>query len=316
MIRNRRQSTGCRGDLRYRKEGILLSGEFVNGGKAKKYAYGYEEYEEEGKNAETMLEEITGDPDFPALTGLVIGDWGNTWEDSCQEILDGIAADAERFSHIESLFVGDMDYEECEVSWIIQGDYSRIWSAMPQLKELTIKGSTDLQLGQISHENLESLTIICGGLPASAIRSIQDAYLPRLRKLLLYIGIEDYGFDGDADSVKALLEHADFPNLTYLGIVDSEIQDALAEVVLESKFMQQINTLDLSLGTLTDKGGALLLEKLPKYSNIRKLDVHYHYMSKEMADKLQTLSMEVDASERNEPDEYRGQIYMNAMLTE
>lgn len=147
-----------------------------------------------------------------------------------------------------------MDYEECEVSWIIQGNYSKLWAAMPQLKVLIIKGSTDLELGEICHEGLESLTIICGGLPVSVIRSIQEAKLPHLKKLLLYIGIEDYGFDGDVDTIKELLEKADFPDLTYLGIVDSEIQDDIAKTVLESKFMGRIHTLDLSNGTLTDKG--------------------------------------------------------------
>ena len=231
--------------------------------KCKKFMYSYDEYEEQGKGAETLVEDILADPDFPALRELVIGDWGNSWEDGCQKILDGIVEQAERFSHIESLFIGDMDYEECEVSWIIQGDYSRLWAAMPQLKELTIKGSTDLELGEICHEGLESLTIICGGLSRSVLRSIQDAKLPGLKKLLLYIGVEAYGFDGDENTVKELLEKADFPKLTYLGIEDSEIQDELAQVVLESKFMGQIETLDLANGTLTDKGGELLLKELP-----------------------------------------------------
>lgn len=287
-----------------------------NNKKTKKYAYSYEEYEEQGKGADSMVEDILADPDFPGLTGLVIGDWGDTWEDSCQEILDGITENKEKFSHIEELFIGDMDYEECEVSWIIQGNYSKIWAAMPQLKALTIKGSTDLELGEICHEGLESLTIICGGLPVSVIRSIQEAKLPHLKKLLLYIGIEDYGFDGDVDTIKELLEKADFPDLTYLGIVDSEIQDDIAKTVLESKFMGRIHTLDLSNGTLTDKGGALLLEKLPSYPNIKKLDVHYHYLTDDMAGKLEGMPMEVDVSEKNEPDEYKGEIYMNAMLTE
>ena len=47
----------------------------------------------------------------------------------------------------------------------------------------------------------------------------------------------------------------DFPKLQYLGISDSEIQDELAEVVVNSRYMNQIETLDLSNGTLTDKGG-------------------------------------------------------------
>lgn len=284
--------------------------------KCKKFMYSYDEYEEQGKGAETLVEDILADPDFPALRELVIGDWGNSWEDGCQKILDGIVEQAERFSHIESLFIGDMDYEECEVSWIIQGDYSRLWAAMPQLKELTIKGSTDLELGEICHEGLESLTIICGGLSRSVLSSIQDAKLPGLKKLLLYIGVEAYGFDGDENTVKELLEKADFPKLTYLGIEDSEIQDELAQVVLESKFMGQIETLDLANGTLTDKGGELLLKELPKWPNVKKLDVHYHYMSDEMAGKLEALPLEVDASEGNEDERYNGEVYRNAMLTE
>ena len=101
-----------------------------------------------------------------------------------------------------------------------------------------------------------------------------------------------------------------------MGIEDSEIQDELVQVVLESKYMKQLHTLDLANGTLTDKGGELLLGKLPSYPNVKVLDVHYHYMSEEMEEKLKALPIEVDTSESNEPEEYRGEIWMNAMLTE
>ena len=119
--------------------------------KSKKYAYDYDQYKDGEKGPGTLIEDILADPEFLGLTEIVIGDWGNTWEESCQSILDVIAEQSDRFSHIESLFIGDMGYEECEVSWIMQGDYSRLWEAMPQLKELTIKGSTDPNLGQICH---------------------------------------------------------------------------------------------------------------------------------------------------------------------
>lgn len=283
---------------------------------AKRYTCSYDEYEEQGKRAKDIITDILADPDFPALTELIIGDWGGAWEESCQPILDGIIGHADQFSHIQRLFIGDMDFEECEVSWIMQGNYSSLWEALPNLRSLTIKGSMDLELGDIHHEGLEELTIICGGLGSDVIRSIQNAKLPNLKKLVLYIGIDDYGFDGNADTVKELLDKADFPKLTYLGIVDSEMQDELAKVVLESKFMGQIETLDLSLGTLTDQGGQLLSDALPKWSNIKNLDVHYNYLTDEMAKKLENLPIAVDASERNTPDEYHGTIYMNAMLTE
>ncbi len=285
-------------------------------GSAKKYSYDYDEYECEGKGSETLIADILADDDFPKLTELIIGDWGCTWEEGCQKVIDGIVEQAARFSHIEKLFIGDMSYEECEVSWIVQGNYSKLWAAMPQLRELTIKGSTDLELGEVSHENLEALTIICGGLPGDVIQAVQKAKLPNLKKLQLYIGIDNYGFDGDADMIAGLLGQSDFPKLEYLGIVDSEIQDELTEVVLASKYMGQISTLDLSMGTLTDEGGALLLEKLPAYPNVKTLDVHYHYLTDEMMEKLENLPIAVDVSEQNEAEEYHGEIWMNAMLTE
>ncbi len=284
-------------------------------GKSKTYSYNYDEYEG-GKKAETMVMDILADSEFTGLDELIIGSWGGPYEVDCQPVIDAIVENADRFSHITKLFVGDMDYEECEVSWIMQGDYSRIWKAMPQLKELTIKGSMDLTLGEIEHENLESLTIICGGLGTNVIKEIEKAKLPGLKKLLLYIGVEDYGFDGDAGTIKELLANSDFPNLTYLGIVDSEIQDELAQVVMECKYICQIETLDLSCGTLTDKGGSLLLEKLPELPNIKKLDVHHHYLSDEMMEKIENLSLEVDVSEQEEAEEWDGEIWYNAMLTE
>lgn len=284
-------------------------------GKSKTYSYDYDDYES-GKNAETMLEEILADSEFPELEELIIGGWGGESEDSCQPIIDGIAANAQKFSHITKLFIGDMDFETCEVSWIMQGDYSGLWEAMPQLKELTVKGSNDLTLGTIRHDNLESLTIICGGLGKDVMEEIAKAKLPNLKKLLLYIGIEDYGFDGDADTVRKMLAESDFPNLAYLGITDSEIQDELTEVVLECKYIRQITTLDLSNGSLTDKGGRLLLEKLPGLPNIEKLDVHYHYLSDEVMEKLEELPISVDVSEQEEADEWDGKLWYNAMLTE
>ena len=139
---------------------------------------------------------------------------------------------------------------------------------------------------------------------------------PKLKKLVLFIGIEDYGFDGDADTIKELLEKANFPELTYLGITDSEIQDELTEVVLNSKFMGQISTLDLSNGTISDKGGALILEKISDYPNIEKLDLHHNYFSDEMVKKLEALSIEVDVSEQEQADEDDGEVYMYPVLTE
>lgn len=284
--------------------------------KSKTYGYEWEDYDENGKSAETMIAEIMEDEEFSQIEELIIGCWGEAWEDSCQPIIDGIVENKEKFAHIKSLFFGDMDYEDCEVSWIIQGNYSELWKALPNLKELTIKGSTELSLGEICHENLESLEIICGGLPSEVIEQIANAKLPNLKKLNLYLGSDNYGFDGDEKTIQNLLEKTDFTKLEYLGLNDSEIQDEVTEVILASKYMNRITTLDLSNGTLSDKGGQMLLETLPKYPNITTVDLHFHYLSDEMMEKLEALPISIDLDEQNEEDEDDDEVYRYAMLTE
>lgn len=292
--------------------------------RSKRFAYTYEDYENDGKMAKDLFEEIMKDAEFADLEEIVIGPWGDPWgegeedkEKGVQAIVDGIVANKEKFSHIKSLFFGDMDYEECEVSWIIQADYSKLWEAMPQLEKLVIKGSSELELGTIAHKNLKHLEIICGGLPTSVILSIQKASLPGLQKLLLYIGVDNYGFDGDISTIQTFLAESDFPQLTYLGLTDSEIQDEVAEAALDCKYISQITTLDLSMGTLTDKGGQMLFEKLPQYPNIKHLDLEYHFLSNDMMKQLKELpDVEVNVSEQQKADHYDGEIYYYAMLTE
>lgn len=284
--------------------------------KSKKFFYTWEDYSENSKNAGTMIDDILADPELPQLDQLVIGCWGESWDNSAQPIIDGIVEHADQFAGIKSLFVGDMDFEECEVSWIEQADYSKLWAALPQLEELTIKGSTNLSLGSIQHENLKDLEIICGGLPKEVLASIGAAKLPALKRLSLYMGVEDYGFDGGIEDIASMLEKSDFPQLEELGILDSEIQDEVAEAVVKSRYMKQIHTLDLSCGTMTDKGGQCLLDELPKYGNIKEVDLSYHYMSEEMMEKLEALEAEVNVDDPQEDDEYDGEIYRYPMLTE
>lgn len=284
--------------------------------KSKKFFYGWEDYEDGGKDAKTMIADILADKELPQLEEVIIGCWGESWDNGAQPIVDGIVANKEKFAGIKSLFIGDMDYEECEVSWIEQADYAKLWEAMPQLEKLTIKGSSNLSLGTVQHANLKSLEIICGGLPKNVIKSIGEAKLPELRNLSLYIGVEDYGFDGTAEDIKEMLEKSDFPKLEVLGIMDSEIQDEITEIVVNCKYMTQIHTLDLSLGSLTDKGGEILLKVLPSHENIKTVDLQYHYMSDEMMEKLDGLPIDINMDDQQEEDEYDGEIYRYPMLTE
>ncbi|MCI8409194.1 MAG: cytoplasmic protein [Lachnospiraceae bacterium] len=260
-----------------------------------------------------MLEEILTNKRLPNVEELVIGCWGECYDESAQVIVDGIVEHKEQFQHIKSLFIGDMNEEECEVSWILQADYSKLWKALPNLEKLTIKGSSGLSLGKIEHNHLKELEIICGGLPKSVMHSISNAKLPELTSLNLYMGSREYGFDGNIEDIKEFLAHP-FPKLTKLGLVDSEIQDDITAEVVKSAYMNQISELALSMGTLSDKGGKLLLEEVTKYPNITFLDLEYHYMSAKMM--LQLLELPIDVNVDEQQEVYGTESYWFPMMTE
>lgn len=267
---------------------------------------------------EQLINLILTDEELPKLRSLVIGNWGDCWEDeTCQPIIDMIVEHAPRFAHLESLFIGDMESEDCEISWIQQGDYSRLYAALPDLKKLIIKGATGLQLGDIHHEKLEHLEIISGGISSDVLAAIQNAHLPALKTLILYLGVEEYGFDGSLDSVLALASKNLFPQLTHLGLMNSEAQDDIARRVLESDILPQLKVLALSCGTLTDKGAEALLEYKDRLAHLEKLDLFHHYLTPDMQEKLKAaLPITINLAEAQEPDDYDGHIYMNAMYTE
>ncbi|OWA37071.1 hypothetical protein B9G55_03075 [Saccharibacillus sp. O16] len=279
-----------------------------------KLSLGYEDYED-GKNMVEMLEQLADKPEAAALSRLIIGDWGGSYENSSADVVAALVRLSTKFPALRSLFIGDMSYEECEVSWIIQSDLNPLFAAYPELTSLTIKGSTDLSLGQISHEKLEELIIICGGLGKGVLQSIAQAHLPALQKLELYIGVENYGFDATLEEVMAVAKPGLFPKLTYLGLKDSEIQDEIAAAIAQSTLLDTLDTLDLSEGTLSDVGAEALLAS-EKIRRLPHLDLHFHYMSEEMMTRITAELPNADVSDRQDVDEYDGEEYRYPSLTE
>ncbi len=276
---------------------------------AKKYFINYDS----GSDVEDLANKILKDPKRADLKHIVVGSWGDGGEgEDCQAIVDMFVENADKFSHLESLFIGDMDSEECEVSWIAQANYSKIFKALPSLKSFTIKGSQGLELGKVQHPVLQSLEIICGGLGDDVIKEIAGAELPNLETLKLWLGVEDYGFDSDVETIASLASKKTFPKLKYLGLMNSEMVDDFVLPVISSDIMPQLEVLDFSMGTLTDKGAQIILDNADKLKHLKMLDLHWHFLSEDMMAKLKKLPCKVDVSDAQGDDD----DYQYPMLTE
>ena len=94
--------------------------------------------------------------------------------------------------------------------------------------------------------------------------------------------MEDYGFEADIEIFRPLFSKERFPKLTYLGIVNSEEQDKIVEMFLESDILPQLETMDVSAGTLKDEGAQLLLDNMDKIAHLKFINMRYNYLSKDM----------------------------------
>ena len=273
-------------------------GEAKNEGK--KY-YFKEDYE---GDINELAEQILSDKRLSELKYISIGAWGESFEQGPNVIVDMMIKNKEKFQHIESLFFGDMEAEECEISWINQCSYEELLKALPKLKILKIKGSEGLSLGKkLVHSSLEELQIMCGGLPAGIVQELKNASLPNLKKLILYMGVEGYGLTCSVKDMAALASKSLFPKLKELGFVNSQEEDAIVEMLLSSNILAQLEVLDLSYGCLSDKGGQLILDAKDKLTSLKTLKIEYHYMSKEMVKKLKALPLTVNVSNAQEAED-------------
>ncbi len=243
---------------------------------------------------EDIVESILSDSELDTIEEIIFGFWCESHDTSPQKYIDMIIENSEKFKNVKSVFFGDMEYDENELSWIEQGNYSKLWSALPNLEKLTIKGSNNLALGDIEHSNLKHIEIISGGLPVGVIKSVEKAKLPKLEKLELYLGIEDYGFDGELKDVENLVEALKgFESLKYLGIVNSDMQNQIIKLVLDSGIVSKLETLDMSYGNLFDLGAFLIIKDKEKLAGLKELRLDNSAFTQATYDLLKTLDLNI-----------------------
>jgi hypothetical protein len=225
-------------------------------------------------------------------------------------VVEALVAARDRLPQLRAIFFGDITYEECEISWIQNTDVSPLFDAYPALEHFAVRGANGLRLGALRHDRLRSLAVQSGGLDATITREIIAAELPALDQLELWLGTADYGGTTPLEDLAPILSGARFPRLTYLGLRDSEVADAIAGAVANAPVLDQLRILDLSLGTLGDEGAVALLAN-PALARLEKLDIHYHYCSPQMVERLQALGIEVDASDPQNESDYDGDRYVS-----
>jgi predicted DNA-binding WGR domain protein len=258
-------------------------------------------YDEYGRSVKPLrfsekLAAFLADPGVSALPALVIGCWSYEGDDS-SEVVEALVAARDKLPNLRALFLGDIPYEEQEISWIVQSDLTALLDAYPQLEHFRARGGQGLALGKIKHKlQLKTLILEASNLSAEVVRAVGASSLPALEHLEIWLGTPQYGADTTVADLKGILAGKGLPALRYLGLRNSEIADAIAEALAKAPVLECVRVLDLSLGNLGDRG-ALALAAIPAIAKLEKLDIHHHFVTADGIGQLEALGIAVDAGD-------------------
>jgi len=239
---------------------------------------------------------------------LVIGQWGEAYD--TPPPLHRLIGARDRLPGLRALFLGEMTFEECEISWIHHGDIAPLLGAFPALEILRIRGADGLQLAPVRHRRLRELAIESGGLPGAVVRGIGDSSFPALATLELWLGVSEYGGDTIVEDLAPILGGAELPALRRLALRNAEIADLVAAALAGAPVVARLEELDLSLGILSDRGAEALLLGQP-LTHLRRLDLSHHFISADLAGRFaaELPGVDVDLSDVQEEDE--GERYVS-----
>ncbi len=212
--------------------------------------------------------------------GLASFESDNDWSQTLRAVCE-----SPRASAIRELRFDDYTSEDCELSWTAFGDFSPFWAKLRALEHLHLRSGEGGTLGEIDLPNLRTFIRESGGLSSEEIQSVLRAKWPKLERLDLWLGEENYGAQGSVGLLQPLLDGHVPETLRHLGLVNCEFSQELLPALLTSRLLPRLEVLDLSKGVLLDADVEPLLARPEAVKHLRRLDLSENLLS-ESVDRL------------------------------
>ncbi|MFH8342509.1 STM4015 family protein [Streptomyces sp. AM6-12] len=276
-------------------------------------------YGDSDEDFEELWDRFLETVDPAGIRAIIVGPWGEAYDNDSGLVVNCLVKDRERLTGLRAVFIGDLEMEEAEISWIEQSDVTPVLTAYPLLEEFGIRGGTGLRFPAVRHEHLRTLRFEAGGLPGEVVRGVAGSELPALEHLDMWLGVSAYGGDATVADLAPVLAGGGFPALRHLGLRNSEVQDEITAAVAGAPVVAQLTSLDLSMGVLTDEGAIALLDGQP-LTHLTRLDLHHNYVTEPVAERiraaLEPSGVEVDLSEPGDTWEHDGVVHRYTAVAE
>ncbi|WP_164016878.1 WGR domain-containing protein [Pyxidicoccus trucidator] len=261
-----------------------------------------------GEDPEFQIDEtlamLLAHPSARFLQELTLGMADNEGENEYGALIKLITKAAPKA--LRKLFIGDFVFpDEMEISWTDLGNLAPLYTAFPQLRSLHLRGG-GASMGKIDLPELREFIVESGGLSRPAVKAIAAANWPKLERMEVWFGSEEYGAGGDLKSIQPILDATGLPQLRQLGLCNAEFTNELVAALPKSQVLKQIESLDLSLGTLTDKGAEVMLANAAAFKHLKHLDLDRNLLSAKVAKSLAKLCAGVVIGRQRHDDSDEG----------
>lgn len=245
-----------------------------------------------------ILDQVLDHPSGRFIVEVALHGNGSLNDDNLQPLIDKLAEKAP--ATLRKLTLGD---NVDQISWHHTGDLAGLWPRVGRLTTLEIEtGELEVgEPGQMTAPALERAIFITGGMSPSCARGIATARIPAIQHLEIYYGDPNYGGTATIDDVRPLLDRDDLTKLRYLGLKNSMFANELARLVGHAKVIRNLETLDLSLGAMTDEGAKLLAESAAGLAHLKTLNLTRNFLTPAGIELVKTICPTVLTDGQEEP---------------
>lgn len=169
------------------------------------------------------------------------------------------------------------------------------------LRKLVLRGGS-VTIGKLDLPELREFRVESGGLTTSELKAIGNAKWPKLEKLEIWCGDPNYGATGSVKDLAAVLAGVGLKHLKHLGIMNCAFADEVAKALIKSKILPQLETLDLSMGNLSDRGVDTMVAAKDAFAHLKLLELDDNALTEVSKPKLKGLAHKANFGTQDSPD--------------
>ncbi len=228
--------------------------------------------------------------------------------------VDVPAVIAEASNHVwaadlPKLHIGDVD-GNIDMAHHMIGDVGKsISKAFPRLQWLKLHSSEQAwrRAGTFGFSGLvlpelRELVIETCSFSKKRLAQLLAAKLPKLEKLEVWFGSDNYGCDVSIKSLTKILDGSAFPRVRHLGLCNAEFQNDIAIAMTSAKISPQLESLDLSKGTMTELGAEALIAGAKSFRKLTALKLDENFLPMETIRAIRKAFPFATADDQKTPD--------------